>query len=58
MYVRLDVNCIVVNSVYVSNLHPNSRYRIIVHAENGVSQYDSVNRSSFIDISTDPAGMF
>jgi hypothetical protein len=43
----------------VSNLNPNTRYKIVVLAENGVSEFgDENNNSAEIDVATDPAGWF
>jgi len=43
-------------SVYVSNLNPNTRYKFMVYAENGVSEFAGGNNAAAIHISTDPAG--
>ena len=42
--------------MYLSGLNSNTRYKITVYAENGVSQLSGVESTSDIVIITEPAG--
>ena len=42
--------------VSVMGLEPNSRYKLFVHALNGVSEMSRTNKASFVVAETDKAG--